>query len=76
MLYGICLCDDDYLFIGCFAQTIKIMKLSTKKVIKTLYGHNNIVLTVKYINHPKLGKCLISQAWHNGRIKIWGKMNK
>ena len=63
--------DDDYLFAGCFDKTIKLIELTTGKVIKTLSGHNNLVLTVKYINHPKLGKCLISQAWHNEKIKIW-----
>ena len=70
-LYGICLWDDDYLFIGCFDKTIKLMELETGKVIETLYGNKNLVLTVKCISHPKLGKYLISQAWHNEKIKVW-----
>ena len=38
-LYGICLWNDDYLFVGWFDKTIKLIELQTGKVIKTLSGH-------------------------------------
>ena len=32
-------------------------------IVKSLIGHNNEVLTIKKIIHPKYGECLISQNW-------------
>ena len=40
-------------------------------VVKNLKGHNNDVVTVKKVKHPKYGECLISQGSSNDNIKLW-----
>ena len=72
-LYGICLSDEDYLYVGCKDKIIRLIELKTGKIIKELKGHDNIVVTVKIINHSKNGKFLISQAFGEDHIKIWRK---
>ena len=67
-LYGLCLWNNDYLFIGCFDETIKILELNSGIIIKNLEGHNNKVLTIKKIIHPKYGQCLISSGVLNESI--------
>ena len=73
-LYGMCLWDEKYLFVGCNHKIIKIIDLN-EGIIKDLEGHNNEVLTIKKINHNKYGPCLISQGLGNDQIKIWINQN-
>ena len=47
------------------------MELKKEKVIKTIIGHNNKVISLQKINHPNYGECLISQGWNNDQIKLW-----
>ena len=47
------------------------MDIWKKKTIKIFKGHDNIVLTLKKINHPKYGECLISQGYEHDNIKLW-----
>ena len=70
-LYGICLWNEDYLFVGCDDETIKLIDLKNKNIVKNLIGHNNSVLTIKKIIHPKFGECIISQGWVKSEIKLW-----
>ncbi len=70
-LYGICLWNNNYIFIGCLDKTIKIMDLNKEKIVKTLKGHKRFVLTMKKIFHPIYGECLLSQGHENDQIKIW-----
>ena len=70
-LKGICLWNDNYLFVGCEDKTIKLVELNNKLIIKSLDGHDDSVTTVKKIIHNKYGECLISQNWKNSKIKIW-----
>ena len=70
-IQGICLWNDELLFIGCLDQNILLIELSNGKIIKKYNGHKSLVLTVKKINHPKLGNCLISQGWKKDKIIIW-----
>ena len=74
-LRGICLWNKDYIFVGCYDNTIKLIDLQKGKVIKNLTGHNNYVITIKKINHPIYGDCLISQGWKKDQIKIWATSN-
>ena len=71
LLYGICLWNDNYLFVGCEDKTIKIVEIKNGLIIKSLTGHNNDVLSIKKIIHPKYGECLISQNWKKSEIKLW-----
>ena len=70
-LYGLCLWNNDYLFVGCEDKTIKLIELKSGKNIKSLIGHNNRVITIKKIILPKYGECLISQGYNNDQIKLW-----
>ena len=78
ILYGICLWDNGFLFVGCFDNTIKLINLKNGKIIKELYGHKNSIITIKKVNIPKYGECLISKGNKNDQYKLWvylGKLN-
>ena len=69
-LYGILLWNNDYLFVGCEDKTIEIIDIKKGIVIHSLIGHNNRVLSIKKINHPQYGECLISHS-SDRIIKLW-----
>ena len=46
-LYGICLWNKDYLFVGCDDKNIKLIDLNKGTVIKDLIGHNKSVHLLK-----------------------------
>lgn len=68
---SICLWNNDYLFAGCSDKKIKLVDLNKAKIIKELEGHKNNVVTVRKINHPQYGECLISQGANNDPILLW-----
>lgn len=70
-LYDICLFKENYCFVGCDDKTIKFIDMKNKKVVKNLNGHNMGVLTIKKINHPEYGECLLSQGFCEDNIKLW-----
>ena len=75
-LLGLCLWEDNnYIFVGCSDRSIKLIDLKKGRVIKSLFSHMNEVLTIKKINHPKLGKCLISKSKINEPLKLWAINN-
>ena len=69
-LFGICLWDDDCLFVGCGDKTIKLVDLKSGLITRHLSGNKNKVLTIKTLDHPKYGKCLISQGYERDQIKL------
>ena len=69
-IYGICLWNNNYLFIGCEDKTIKLINIENGNIINSLEEHNNYVLSLKKINHPIYGECLISQDFDD-TIKLW-----
>ena len=75
-LYGICLWNNNYLFVGCSDKTIKLIELHNELIIKSLTGHNDIVLTIKKINLPQYGESLISQGACDDQIKLWVNKKK
>ena len=70
-LRGICLWNNDYLFIGCDDKTIKLVEIKNGLIVKNFTGHSNEVITVKKIKHPYYGEILISQNGGESKIKIW-----
>ena len=70
-LYSIYLWNKEFLFVACKDCTIKVISLNESKIIKSLEGHENKVLTIKHIIHPKYGECLISQDAGCSVIKLW-----
>ena len=71
ILNGICLYNNNYLFVGCDDNTIKLLDLKNGIILKYLYGHSKEVLNIKKIKHPKYGECIISQGYEDDQIKIW-----
>ena len=71
----ICLWDKDNLILGCDDNKIKLLDLIKGKVIYSYDSHNDWILTIKKINHPKFGECLISQGYQDDGIKIWNFKN-
>ena len=70
-LYGICLWNDSYLFVGCSDKSIKLIDINNGYIVRYLKGHNNSVLTIKKIIHPKYGECIVSQGYNEDQIKLW-----
>ena len=69
-LNGICLWNNNYLFVGCHDKNIKLIELNKEKIID-IVGHKKYVLTIKKIIHPNFGECLISQGPLDDQIKLW-----
>ena len=65
-----CLWNNTYLFVGCGDNTIKLIDLKNGVFIKSFTGHNQDVLSIKKINHPQFGECLISQGYDE-QIQLW-----
>lgn len=70
-LFEAFLWSSDFLFVGARDNSIKMIDLKKKKIIHTLKGHNNFVRTMKKINIPEFGDCLISQGLGIETIKLW-----
>ena len=75
ILFAICLWSNDYLFVGCDDNTIKLVDLKNELIIKSLIGHENRIISIKKLNLFKYGECLISQGWKSDQIKLWIKIN-
>ena len=71
-LFDLCLWDNNYLLVGCGEEIIKLIDLKAGKKIKTLHDFNSVI-SLKKINHPKYGKCLISQGNEIEQIMLWIK---
>ena len=71
-LFDLCLWDNNYLLVGCGEEIIKLIDLKVGKKIKTLHDFNSVI-SLKKINHPKYGKCLISQGNEIEQIMLWIK---
>ena len=70
-LRGICLWNNNYLFVGCHDKKIKLIDLKKGVIIKNLKENKNFVLAIKKIVHPLYGECLISQGVKDDQIKMW-----
>ena len=70
-LYGICLWNYDYLFVGCENKKIRLVDLNTGEMVKELSGHTDSVISIKKLIIPKYGECIISQGNQSDQIKLW-----
>ena len=70
-LFGICLWNKDYLFVGCKNTMIRLVDLNEGYIIKYLEGPKSGVFTIKKIIHPKYGECLLSQGYEGDQIKLY-----
>ena len=64
-----CLWKNEYIFIGCLDNSIKLMEFKTGKILRELYNGSNTI-NLKTVTIPKLGECLISQEIDK-KIKLW-----
>ena len=72
-LIGMCLWDNENLFVGCGDKSIKLIDLKNGLINMNLNGFKNKVLCIKKILHPKYGECLISQEYEKEAIKFLSK---
>ena len=70
-LYDLCLWDENNLLVSSQDKTIKLVDLKSNKVVKSMKGHNNYVITLQKINHSQYGTFLLSHGFENDQIKIW-----
>ena len=68
-LYGLCLWNKDFIFVGCDDNTLKLIDLKKNFVINNIKTEGLIVNTKK-MNHAIYKECLITQDWKN-QIKLW-----
>ena len=71
-LFDICLWNDKYVLVGCGEEIIKLIDLNIAKKIKTLHDFNSVI-SLKKINHPQFGECLITQGNEIEQIMLWVK---
>jgi WD40 repeat protein len=70
-LFGICLWNKDYLFVGCKNTMIRLVDIKEGYIIKYLEGPKSGIFTIKKIIHPKFGECLLSQGYEGDQIKLY-----
>ena len=74
ILYGLCLWNNKYLFIGNNKGQIILLELNNSKIIKQFQCNNGSILTIKKIVLSKYGECLISLG-KKGAIQLWINKN-
>ena len=74
-LFGMCLWNSQYLFVGGEEKVIKLIDINDGISIKNFNGHNKAISTVKKIILPQYGECLISQGLRDDQIKLWINKN-
>ena len=75
-IFGICLWNENYAFIACKYKIIKLVNLTKGIIENYLEGHISGIFTIKKINHPKFGECLLSQGYEGDQIKLWINQDK
>ena len=77
---GICLWNDNYLFVAGRNKAVNLVDLDKNKIINQ-FKHYHGVSIVKKVYHPKYGECLISKETHDkshkhfGLMKLWINKN-
>ena len=70
-LRGLCLWNQQYILAASSDQSFKVIDFVNQKCVLSLSGqHSNSLCTIKKINHPKYGECLITGSI-DGSIKLW-----
>ena len=72
-LYGIGIIEKNILYVGCKNGEIILIDVNIGKIINNFKIHKEKVLTIKKINHPKYGKCLISKDLSCIKLMIYNK---
>ena len=68
-----CICNQNYLFFGSDDKKIKLVDLENGAKIYSIKCTESLC-TMKKINHPKYGECLLFDGKSNGGvIYLWRK---
>ena len=70
-LFGLCLWDNESIFVGCGDKTIKLIELKNGTIITNITGFKNKVLTIKKLYLPQFGESLISQGYEKDQLKLF-----
>ena len=76
--FGICLWNNDVIFAG-IHKKIVVINIKTEEIISILeykfepihMDHFKDMISLKKIEHPKYGECLISKSYVESKIGIW-----
>ena len=71
----ICLWNLNFCFIGLDNSNILLFDITNERKIKTFKIHNNGVSSIKKINHPQYGNCIISRGFKKDKIILWFNRN-
>ena len=63
--------NQNCIFLGCKDGEIIVIDINEKKTINKLNRHKNPVISIKKIEIPNLGECLISKGYGNEAFKLW-----
>ena len=70
-LFGICLWNNDYAFVGCKDKMIRLVDIKEGYILKYMEGPKSGIFTIKKIIHPNYGECLLSQGYEGDQIKMY-----
>ena len=70
-LCGILLWGNEYLFTGGENKTMILIELRFGETLRILNENKGRLLTIKKINHPQYGQCIITQSNEKSQIKLW-----
>ena len=55
---------------------MKLVELKSGKILKSLIGHSDFPTTIKILNHPFYGECLITKGSEYDMITLWQQIKK
>ena len=70
-LRGICIWDDNNIFVGGDDNSIKLIDFKNGKLLKSFKGQSGTICTLSKIFIQELGQCLISGSNNYEQIKLW-----
>ena len=72
-LRGICIWDENNIFVGGDDNSIKLIDIKNEKLLKSLTGQNGTICTLHKIFIPQFGECLITGSNNYEEIKLWSE---
>ena len=63
--------NEKFLFIGDFEGKIKLIDLKNGVILDDSLCHQSRICSIKKLEHPLYGECIISQGWLSEPIKLW-----
>ena len=70
-LRGICIWDENNIFVGADDKSIKLIDYKNEKLLKSFVGQSGTICSVIKIFIPNYGDCLLSGSNNYEQIKLW-----